>query len=178
MTRCAKRLTVAVLGLLATAGPLAARQADSRVRSANATIAALIREGATASSTFRRLVERVEASDGLVYIEPGRCGVNGARACLAHRVIVAGSMRILHVLVDLRRPDRNLISAIAHEVQHAIEVLGDPTVTTDLAVTRFYLQRGIRVNGVIETQEALDAGNAVRDEITRARRRNGSLQQP
>jgi hypothetical protein len=142
-------------------------QDDTKVRSSSPALATLIRGGVADSPTFRRLVEAVDASDGLVYVEPGRCGVNGARACLAHRIIVAGPSRILHILVDPRRPDRNLTSAIAHELQHALEVLGDSTITSDVAVTRFYLHRGIRVNGVLETQEALDVGNAVRDELGR-----------
>jgi hypothetical protein len=149
------------------AGAQAHAQDDTKVRSSSPALATLIRGGVADSPTFRRLVEAVDASDGLVYIEPGRCGVNGARACLAHRIIVAGSSRILYILVDPRRPDRNLTSAIAHELQHALEVLGDATITSDLAVTRFYLHRGIRVNGVLETQEALDIGNAVRDELGR-----------
>jgi hypothetical protein len=158
---------VGLVGLLTVAGAQAHAQDDTKVRSSSPALAALIRGGVADSPTFRRLVDAVDASDGLVYIEPGRCGVNGARACLAHRIIVAGPSRILHILVDPRTPDRNLSSAIAHELQHALEVLSDSTITNDLAVTRFYLHRGIRVNGVLETQEALDIGNAVRDELGR-----------
>jgi hypothetical protein len=52
-----------------------------RVRSAHPTIASLLTEGQARSATFRRLVEAIDASDGIVYIEDGTCG-HGVRACL------------------------------------------------------------------------------------------------
>jgi hypothetical protein len=144
-------------------------QPDSRVRTLNAPLAALIREGAERSMTFRGLLEAIEATDGLVYVASGRCG-GRARACLVHRVTVAGPNRLLHILVDVRMRDRELISAVAHELQHAMEVLSNPTITTDVAVIRFYLYRGVRVGkGIFETREAIDAGTAVHDELGRGR---------
>lgn len=155
--------------LVGTAGAHAYSQEDSRVRTSSPSLAALIGEANDGSPAFRGLVGAIDASDGLVYIESGRCGVNGIRACLAHRVTIAGPSRILHIFVDIRRADRALVGAIAHELQHAIEVLGNRTITTDRALMRFYLHRGARVNGVFETQAAIDAGQAVRDELARVR---------
>src|SRR5262245_19741675 len=60
-----------------------------RVRSRSPSIAAIIREGSARSMTFRRLVERVDATDGLVYVDQGRCG-HGVRACLLLAMVVAG----------------------------------------------------------------------------------------
>ena len=53
----------------------------SRVRSEDPSITALIERGLTHSPTLRRLVASVEASDGIVYVESGRCP-GGVAACL------------------------------------------------------------------------------------------------
>lgn len=181
MTRDAKRLGWGLVALMAITGNAfaaaavsesgaisSAKQLDehSRVRTSNPALAALIRDAVEGSATLRRLMGAIDASDGLVYIEAGRCG-RGARACLVHRVTVAGPTRILYILIDGVRPDRDLMGAVGHELQHAIEVLSNPTIRTDLAIIRLYLHRGMRVNGVLETQEAMDVGAAVRDELGR-----------
>ena len=53
----------------------------SRVRSGDPSITALIERGVTHSPTLHRLVASVEASDGIVYVESGRCPARVA-ACL------------------------------------------------------------------------------------------------
>ena len=164
----------AIVVLFTMAATEAYLQADSRVRTSSPELVVLLREGVEGSPTFQRLIKSIDATDGLVYIEPGHCGVNGIHACLVHRVTVAGPSRILRILVDVRRPDSNLTGAIAHELQHAVEVLGNPTITTDLAITRFYFHRGVYVNGVYETHAAIDVGNAVQDEIVALRARSAA----
>jgi hypothetical protein len=107
-----------------------------RVRTSQPVIAALIEQGRARSTTFRELLEAIEASDGIVYIEGGR-RCHGRRACLVFSVTVAGPNRILHVLVGGRGTDRELMADIGHELQHGIEVLSDPTVTSDGAMYQF-----------------------------------------
>jgi hypothetical protein len=55
----------------------------SRVRSTDSRITALIARAVEQSATFRSLLEKVDATDGIVYVEAGRCGA--VRACLALR---------------------------------------------------------------------------------------------
>lgn len=164
-------LAVGQLAWAAQDGAAEAPTTPSGVRTFNAMLRGVIGHAIEASPTFRRLVHTIQASDGIVYVEPGRCG-GRARACMAHRVTMAGRNRILRIFVDVRMGQRELISHVAHELQHAIEVLDNPTITTDVAVTRFYLYRGLRLRakGAFETQEAIDVGNAVRDELGRMRR--------
>jgi hypothetical protein len=126
----------------------------------------LIHAASERSETFRRLVAAIDASDGLVYVSVGTCG--SPRACLLHRVALAGPSRVLNIVVDVERHDVALTAAIGHELQHALEVLGDTRVRTDVDIFAFYTMHGVKLNGVIETHAAIAAGNAVRDEVHRS----------
>jgi len=155
------------------AGAQADGSAFPRVRSTNATIAAVIDQASEASATFRSLLETINATDGIVYIEPGKCG-RGASACLV-TVRVSGPNRMVSVWVDTRTVDAAFIGLIGHELRHAIEVLGDPMVTSGHTLSNFYHQRGSRsAEGRFETQAAIEAGEAVRAEVQRYRPRTGA----
>jgi hypothetical protein len=143
MTGRAKLLIIGTLVGLGSAEILAHAQEDSRVRTSNPTLASLIREGAEGSPTFGRLLRTIESSDGLVHITVGRCG--RLRACLLHRLTMAGSYRVLTIRVDPERHDVGLAAAIAHELQHAAEVLGDASITTDAAMFAFYWTSGLKM---------------------------------
>lgn len=101
-----------------TANPV--NPASPQVRSTNAVIRALMTEAAGHSRTFRRLLETIEGTDGIVYVESGVCG-HGVRACLAMSVTPAGGYRILRILIDVRQKPRDLMASIGHELRHAIE---------------------------------------------------------
>jgi hypothetical protein len=111
-------------------------------------------------------VAAIEATDGIVYLRVGTCG--RLRACLMHQISIAGPHRVLSIIVDAQHPDLSLMGAIGHELQHALEVLGDARIRTDEALFAFYKLHGLKLKGVFETLEAVAAGDAVRDEIRRA----------
>lgn len=142
----------------------------SRVRSADPAIGTLIRDAAERSRTFRGLLDAIEASDGIVYVSAGRCGDGNARACLVHQVSVAGPNRILKIRVDPDQSDVNLMGSVGHEFRHAIEVLSEPTVTSDVGIMLFYRQHGMLLKGVFETDAAVETGLAVRTELRRTLR--------
>jgi hypothetical protein len=166
-------LSVALVCALtcASAQPAAAQENGSkfpRVRSTNALIATVVHQAGEQSATFRRLVETIDVSDGLVYIEEGQCG-RGARACLV-TVKVSGPNRMLSVWVDTRTVDADLMGLIGHELRHAIEVLGDRAVTSGHALSNFYQREGSRAaEGRFETQAAIEAGLAVSAEVRKFR---------
>ena len=71
-----------------------------RVRSTGDTaVTTLLHDAFERSATFRQLVETINGTDGLVYVEPGTCGP-GFHACLLMSVTVAGPNRVLHIRVD------------------------------------------------------------------------------
>ena len=138
----------------------------TRVRSADPVIAALVREAGERSPTFHMLVAAIGATDGLVYVNAGTCG--RLRACLLHRVTLAGPSRVLNIVVDVRRHDIALAAAIGHELQHSLEVLRDARIRNDVDIFAFYTMHRLELNGVIETRAAIAAGEAVRDEVHRS----------
>lgn len=144
--------------------PVSSSQAIHRVRATEASLAALIRDAEARSSTFRELVDTINASDGIVYVERGRCG-HGVRACLV-TVTAAGAQRIVRVKVDAHMADRDLMGSIGHELRHAVEVLGDPRVTNAATLYFFYLREGYRgTPRAFETRAAVQTGERVRHEV-------------
>jgi hypothetical protein len=173
-----KTFRIVTIGLLVMLG-LAERigvapAADlPRVRSTSPRLAAIIEDARERSQTFRELVEAINKSDGVVYVQEGRCG-HGVRACFTS-VTAGGPHRFLWVRIDADRIDWNadcdLMGVIGHELRHAVEVLEDPTVRNDITKHRFYaLNPGSRSLGnpdAFETDAAIVAGLAVREEARR-----------
>jgi len=159
------RMTLNMLaGVMMTMAPVGSTYAgDSRVRTDNPALAAVIQDGIRRSATFRGIVEAIDASDGIVFVEQGRCG-HGVRACLALSVKQAGPNRLLRVVVDVRKPDWDLIGSIGHELYHAVEVLSDPSVRSNGAIYLFYRRAGETSGDRFETPAAINAGDAVRRE--------------
>jgi hypothetical protein len=151
------------------ASPLSATVAGApripRVRAnADAVIAALLLEAPRQSVTFHRLVEAIDASDGIVYVEHGRCG-HHVRACLALIVRVAGPNRILRIVVNTRSDHDELIASIGHELQHAAEALSDRHVTSNSTMYFFFERMARSELGSFETDAAIQAGLAVMTEL-------------
>ena len=162
-----------VMGLAGAGRPVSAAGADApampHVRSSDATIATLISQATEQSQTFRGLTETINASNGIVCVEEGKCG-HGVRACFVS-VTTAGANRMLWVKVDTRKADWDLMGSIGHELQHTIEVLGERTITTNAGMFMFYSRVGSVGRGNrFETEKALDAGSAVRAEVKNYRK--------
>ena len=169
MAKTTRQLVVGLMmtGLVAAGRPAAAADAGtaamSRVRTSSATIAARIQQASEQSKTFRGLVETINASDGIVYVEEGVCG-KGVRACFTN-VTASGANRILLVKVDTRKADWDLMGSIGHELRHTLEVLGERTVTNQAAMYFFYSRVGQNGGKAFETAAAVEAGEAVRAEV-------------
>jgi hypothetical protein len=112
-------------------------------------------------------VDTIQTTDGIVYIEEGRCRGRVA-ACLSFGA-VARANRILRVVVDPRARGDRLIGLIGHELQHAVEVLGTPAVTSSTHMYFFYLREGRRPglsgSSIFETDAAIETGHAIRAEV-------------
>ena len=135
-----------------------------RVRSDNPEIAALIQRGTERSTTFRRMVATIDGTDGIVYVQEGKCG-HSVHACLLLSITVAGPHRILRVLINTGQPEREVLSAIGHELWHAIEVLRQPGLRTYPAVYSFFDREGPTGSERFETPAAVRAGLDVRTEL-------------
>lgn len=126
----------------------------------------VIRDAGMASPTFRRLIDRLERSDVIVYVTRHydmSPGLDGQLTFMSR----AGGVRYLNVRVAWDRPPRRLVSTLAHELQHAVEIADTPDVidedTLALAYTRFGRPASLNVRSMqaFETPEAIEAGNRV-----------------
>lgn len=143
------------------------------VRSAEARVRALIDEGLSRSPTFRRLVESLDESDVIVYVEtrvvPQRLELNGY---LLHHIAAPGRHRYLRIVVSAEGRDQQLIGVLAHELQHAREVAQAPDARNDKSLEALFSRIGLCpgcVVGVYETAAAISLEAAVMKELTRPR---------
>jgi hypothetical protein len=146
-----------------------------RVRAADSALRQLVDEGVTRSATFRRLVGRIDQTDGIVYLQSGSCSISAAKACLMLSVREAGNNRYLSIHV---RPGRGQtdqrIAIIGHELQHAIEVLGARWVRTNADAYALFIRIGSAESvRSFETAEAVHIGDVVAEELA-ARARSGA----
>lgn len=143
---------------------------SARVRTDDPVLATLIRDATDQSTTFPRLLEAIAATDGLVYVERGQCP-RPLRACLPFWMVVAGPNRLLRVVVDSQRVGPEAIPSIAHELQHALEVLGHRRVTSGAEMYGLFERIGTWRGHSFETQAAIRVEEAVRSELRRQRNR-------
>jgi len=148
------------------------------VRSTNPAVTTLIKEGATRSASFQRLLERVDELNGIVYVEFGHCAFGHLNGCLLPFVMTTNGGRYLRILVtpdQTRASHDGLIALIAHELQHALEVLAHPEVVDLESMLAMYARIGRPLSGRsgYETSEAHAAQEAVLSELAR-----GGLRRP
>jgi hypothetical protein len=150
------------------AGPDRSKATEaSRVRAEDPVVAMLIREATDRSPTFRRIVDAIQATDGVVYVVPGRCG-HAVKACLLLWMAAVGPNRFLRVVLDEPKPGIETMALIAHELRHALEVLAEPAVRTGAGMFDLYRRNGAIRGETFETRAALDAGDAVAREMGRS----------
>jgi hypothetical protein len=141
-----------------------------RIRTTSAAVTAALDSGARFSPIFRGLIARIEATDGIVFIDEGVCG-HTLRACLLHFVTLAGAYRLLYIRVDPRKADGcALVSAIGHELYHAFEVLREDKVRSSPEMFSLFERLGPRKSTRFETKAALQTGLDVEREACRQER--------
>ena len=144
----------------------------SHVRTTEPLVRSLIEQGLARSERFRRLVNALNQSDVVVYIDP-KITRDTLGAYLSHSVVSAGGRRYLHIAVELRGGDIRLVSLIAHELQHAVEVSQDPDARDSEGVARLFARLaskgGCGISNCEETEAALDVQATVDAELKAAR---------
>jgi hypothetical protein len=176
MTRTTQRaahaaIVVAILGRTFSAatsatgaGQPSVTAPEARVRGSSQRLVAAINDATAGSQTFRNLVDQIGRTDGIVYVVEGECQ-HGLGACLLLSVTMMGANRVLWIHIDPRKVDRDLMGSIGHELQHALEVLSHSSIRSGRAMMLLYKREGSEEGGHFETDAAVNAGNAVRDEL-------------
>ena len=148
---------VVLLGTEALASPQEASRPNlsSRLRAADPTAAALLRGGLARSATFRAIVEAIESSDLIVYIEARPARLPGQLQLLS------STPGCRHVRISVRVPgvDTELIAWLGHELWHAVELAGAPDVRDQASLLGLYRRIGeVQLSG--ETAESAKAQEA------------------
>jgi hypothetical protein len=126
--------------------------------------------GMSDSPSFRRLVERVATLHGIVYLTAKQVvqsqTLRVIDGTLQHRLTVAGSYRLLYATVTPYRGLRPL-PIIAHELQHAIEVL-ESNATSEREIDDLFERIGVyTATRTVETAAALAVEETVKKELAR-----------
>src|SRR4029077_10992841 len=98
------------------------------VRTMNSHVQQLLREGFLRSPTFARLIERLEGSDVIVYIEvPPElpAGLEGRMIMMPR----AHDYRYVRIQIGAGGSAETTIALIGHELQHAAEIAAAPDVS-------------------------------------------------
>jgi hypothetical protein len=166
---------VCLLALVGFRGVSAAQDAAGgrHVRTDDATLRGLMTRGDAESPTFRGIVLHIDRLPGLVYVVASQCGARWElAACLDHRVQVRGGYRFLRVNMPPGEPVHRQLPLLAHELQHALEVLSDESAISLDSVAQLYERIGVRRPGagVFETDAARRVQDAVYREVREYRR--------
>ena len=115
----------------------------TRLKPADAEMRRLILDGHARSVSFRQLIDEIQRSNAIVVVQFGLCANGRIRSCVSN---VDGNLarRHIRIRVNTRTTDDRLIATIAHELQHAVEILRDPDVNDAASTLQLYRRIGTR----------------------------------
>ena len=138
-----------------------------RVRPNDNRSAAILLDGIRRSATFRSIIEKLESHDVIAYVEI-QPSLKGRLA--GGLTWLSGTRRFRYVRIGIS-PDLRGDAAIAclgHELRHALEVAGEPSIVDENSLTEHYRHVGISVtvhNNGWDTEAARQAGDDVRRDL-------------
>ena len=166
MTAVALALTPAASAR--TPGNPAGNQRFAHVRTADAYVLSLLHQGYLRSSTFRHLVDDIERSDLIVYVETTADATMPVNA----QIQLAGATpatRFLRIIFKIPTGDETAISLVGHELRHATEVARATEVRDQPAFEALYRRIGSEGGVGWETQQARSTGETIREELRASR---------
>ena len=143
----------------------------TRIRPRERSIAGLIQKGIAESPLLQQLIDRINASDVIVYLVTNRdlpSHVDGQLTFMGE----GGGYRYVVVSLAPARSEHRAIAVIGHELQHAVEVAEHPEIVDVPTFARSFQQFGFSGartwrSRTFDTQAAIDAGDRIWLEVTR-----------
>jgi len=124
------------------AAPVDAAYATAdRLRPQGDRVAHWLREAQRRSPTVRRLVERIEQSDVIVYLDINRGLAPNVAACLTW-MAATSSRRIVRASFRMNLGANDAIAMVAHELQHVVEIIDHPEVRSTETLLDLYTRIG------------------------------------
>jgi hypothetical protein len=161
-------ITVALFAVVHSSAFAAERNGGPRIRPQDPRITQVLKEGAARSATFKALVDRIEASNVIVYVAVNpslRASLSGALTWMTQ----AGDFRYVRASISPEMTFDHMIASVAHELQHAVEVIEDETVIDERTLVALYRRIGLpsRAAGPSgwDTEAAQRTGTQVRREL-------------
>ena len=159
----------AILLTVSLAGTGSDDQPAPHVRGATLDTALLLDELIARSPTARDLVERLNQSDLLLYIEYRRFSsetLRGRIGLLSSTV----TRRVFAIEIDPRHTMTDRLVALGHELWHAVEIADAASVRDPQSLAAFYAAIGVLTGdagglATYETSAAIDAARLVRSEL-------------
>jgi len=120
-------------------------EAAQQLRGMQATSRRLIADGLTRSATIRRLAQRIEASNVIVYVDVGR-GMPSHLVGSMRFVASTTTHRVVRISLNRDYAWPKLLAFLGHELQHACELAAAPGVDSAERMRAYYRQFGVRVD--------------------------------
>jgi hypothetical protein len=153
---------------LTSAAFAAAPTGEVRLRPQDARLEKLLKEGAARSATFKALVDRIEASNVIVYIALNpmmKSNLSGMLTWMTR----SGDFRYVRASISPDLTPEQMIATLGHELQHAVEVIEDESVIDEKSLVALYRRIGHQNSNAAparwETTAAQQAGFRVRREL-------------
>jgi hypothetical protein len=161
------------LALIATDAASIATAAH-HVRALNPGAQRVIDDGVTYSPSVRALIERLEGSDVIVYVQEARAPIGSMHGSLT---FVSNTGMARYLLIRLfGRSRMQQVSILGHELQHAVEIAERPDIVDEVSLMRAYARFGtvIRSNAaggthLADTAAAVAMARRVWREVARPR---------
>jgi hypothetical protein len=138
-----------------------------RVRASDGRTATILLDGLSRSETVRALVDELDQSDVLVYLEIRwnlRRGLAGSLTWVA----ATASSRYLRIALSSDLTGDLMVATLAHELQHAVEIAREPAIVDSTTMAAYYATNGLSMTGHWngwDTQAARQMGDEVRREL-------------
>jgi hypothetical protein len=140
----------------------------THVRATEPRILAFIETGIARSATFRQLVDALNQTNVIVYVER-KLRHDELGGYLDHNITSSGGFRYIRIRIEVAGREIRLISVLAHELQHAIEVAGSPDAGDAVTVGKLFERLGVEYQcGQVycfETRAAIRVEDAVSAEL-------------
>ncbi len=114
---------------------------SDRLRPQGERVAHWLREARRRSPTVQRLVDRIEQSDVIVYLDISRSLAPNVAACLTW-MAATNSRRIVRASFRMNLGQNDAIAMVAHELQHVVEVIDHPEVRSNETLLDLYTRIG------------------------------------
>ena len=166
------RSVLFALALLAVAAvhaePSRQSACDPHIRSDEPALRNALGDGSRVSPTLHRLVDRLEASNVVVYVMYDRSPTPTLAGHTSLLTMAAGR-RYLRVSIDRRNAGCRLVGMLGHELQHAVEIADAPSAIDHAGVASLYQRIGFRSQGMnvdcFDSAEAILIGRIIEREV-------------